>query len=204
MFRSVWRWAAIFAAGACLAQPPAQDRTVVLISIDALPASAFDDPRLPVPTLHRLMREGASARAMRVSNPTVTWPSHTSMVTGVWPATHGVLFNGLLMRQNDTFKVEPWRNKTDMVRAPTVYDAGARRRAHHRAGGLGSHLQRPHHHLGVRRNPQAGRGGGARHDRHGVADRGRCGRLCARPTSPGATASGPRRRPTSCAATSPT
>ena len=118
------RFALLLAAAlACFAQAPAQkDRMVVLISIDAFPAYAFDNPQLPVPTLRRLMKEGAAARAMRVSNPTVTWPSHTSMVTGVWPAKHGVLYNGLLTRPEGGFKVEPWRNKTEMVRAPTVYD----------------------------------------------------------------------------------
>ncbi len=118
------RFALLLAAAlACFAQAPAQkDRMVVVVSIDAFPAYAFENPQLPVPTLRRLMKEGVAARAMRVSNPTVTWPSHTSMVTGVWPAKHGVLYNGLLTRADGGFKVEPWRNKTEMVRAPTVYD----------------------------------------------------------------------------------
>ena len=118
------RFALLLAAAlACFAQAPApKDRMVVVVSIDAFPAYAFENPQLPVPTLRRLMKEGAAARGMRVSNPTVTWPSHTSMVTGVWPAKHGVLYNGLLTRPDGGFKVEPWRNKTEMVRAPTVYD----------------------------------------------------------------------------------
>ncbi len=120
----VLRFALLLAAAlACFAQAPApKDRTVVIVSIDAFPFYAFENPQLPVPTLRRLMKEGVAARGMRVSNPSVTWPSHTSMVTGVWPAKHGVLYNGLLTRPNGGFKVEPWRNKTEMVRAPTVYD----------------------------------------------------------------------------------
>ena len=31
-------------------------------------------------------------------NPVVTWPNHTTMVTGVRPAVHGVMWNGLLVR----------------------------------------------------------------------------------------------------------
>lgn len=117
------RFAFLLAAAlAGFAQGPARDATVVVISIDALPAYALENPQLAAPTLRRLMREGVAARAMRVSNPSVTWPSHTSMVTGVWPAKHGVLYNGLLTRPAGGFKVEPWRNKTEMVRAPTVYD----------------------------------------------------------------------------------
>jgi hypothetical protein len=60
--------------------------------------SAFEDPTLPTPTLWRLAREGSMAEGMKVSNPSVTWPNHTSMVTGAQPEKHGVLFNGLLVR----------------------------------------------------------------------------------------------------------
>lgn len=67
---------------------------------------------------------GALAAGMTVVNPSVTWPSHTSMVTGVSPARHSVLFNGMLVRPGPRVpvKVEPWRDKKEMVQAPTVYD----------------------------------------------------------------------------------
>ncbi|HUG44815.1 MAG TPA: alkaline phosphatase family protein, partial [Acidobacteriota bacterium] len=102
----------------------ARERIVVLISIDGLPAEALADPRISAPTLRRLVREGASADAMTTSTPSVTWPSHTSMVTGSPPALHGVLFNGILLRQGPAHppRVEPWRDKDEMVRVPTVYD----------------------------------------------------------------------------------
>jgi hypothetical protein len=48
---------------------------VVLISLDGFPAYALDDPKLPVPTLRRLMRNGVHA-AMTAVSPTVTWPNH--------------------------------------------------------------------------------------------------------------------------------
>jgi predicted AlkP superfamily pyrophosphatase or phosphodiesterase len=103
---------------------PAKDRIVVVISIDGFPAYAFDDQRLSAPTILRLAREGARAQGMKTVNPAVTWPNHTSMITGVAPAKHSVLFNGLLVRDNPKAppKVEPWRNKDEMVKAPTVYD----------------------------------------------------------------------------------
>lgn len=103
---------------------PAKDRIVVVISIDGFPAYAFDDPRLPTPTLLRLAREGVKAQGMKIVNPAVTWPNHTTLVTGVPPAKHSVLFNGLLDRHNLKVppKVEPWRDKDEMVKAPTVYD----------------------------------------------------------------------------------
>jgi predicted AlkP superfamily pyrophosphatase or phosphodiesterase len=106
-------------------QPGASSRHVVLISLDGFPAVTLADPRTPVPTLRRLAREGARARGFMPVNPVVTWPNHTTMVTGVRPAVHGVMWNGLLVRDPSGVppRVEPWRPKDDMVRALTVYDA---------------------------------------------------------------------------------
>ncbi|HLY72536.1 MAG TPA: ectonucleotide pyrophosphatase/phosphodiesterase, partial [Planctomycetota bacterium] len=102
--------------------PPASDRCVIVISLDGFPAYLFEDPRLPAPTLLRMMREGASAQGMTIINPTVTWPNHTTLATGVPPIKHGVLFNGLLVAERGkAAHVEP-RSRADLVRVPTVYD----------------------------------------------------------------------------------
>jgi predicted AlkP superfamily pyrophosphatase or phosphodiesterase len=96
----------------------------VVISLDGFPAYALNDPRLPIPTLRKLAREGAAATAMQPINPTVTWPNHTTMVTGVDASRHQVLFNGLLTRNqaDHSMAIEPWRNKDLLVHAETVYD----------------------------------------------------------------------------------
>ena len=81
--------------GPAFAQAPVKERMVAVISLDGFPAYALDDPRLPIPTLRRLMQNGASAR-MTTVNPTVTWPNHTTMVTGVRADEHGLLTNGTI------------------------------------------------------------------------------------------------------------
>ena len=104
---------------------PASDGAnhVVIISLDGFMASAMFDESVPLPTLRRLASQGAIARGMRPVNPTVTWANHTSMVTGVTPAKHGVIFNGLLVRAPGVPPhVEPWRDRSEMVHAPTLYD----------------------------------------------------------------------------------
>jgi predicted AlkP superfamily pyrophosphatase or phosphodiesterase len=113
----------------CAVHVPAQpqvrkDRSVIVISLDGFPAYALDDPRLPVPVLRKLAREGLSATSMRPVNPTVTWPNHTAIVTGVDVSEHQVLFNGLLLRGTGGAQptIEPWRDKDLMVHAPTIYD----------------------------------------------------------------------------------
>jgi predicted AlkP superfamily pyrophosphatase or phosphodiesterase len=106
-------------------QPPQAPsaRHVVIISLDGFPSWALDDPYLPVPALRKLAARGAVARTMRPVNPTVTWPNHTTFVTGVTPAKHGVLFNGMLQREPGVPpRVEPWRDKSEMVRGRTLYD----------------------------------------------------------------------------------
>src|SRR3984885_14378633 len=72
----------------------AQGPIVVLITIDGFPARALKDPRLPMPTLRMLIANGAHADAMIPINPTVTWPNHTTLITGVDAAVHHVMANG--------------------------------------------------------------------------------------------------------------
>lgn len=112
------------AAPFATAQQRGASEHVVIISLDGFPGWALDDPRLPVPALRRLAARGAVAKGMRPVNPSVTWPNHTTLVTGVTPAKHGVLFNGVLVREPGVPpRIEPWRDKKEMVRVPTLYDA---------------------------------------------------------------------------------
>jgi len=103
---------------------PAKDRIVILISVDGFPAWVWKNPNLSVPNLRRLAAEGAQAEAMTVSNPSITWINHTTLVTGVSPRRHGVLFNGLLVRGGpaEPLTIEQWRDKADLVHVPTLYD----------------------------------------------------------------------------------
>jgi len=98
---------------------------VIVVSLDGFTPASLRDPKLPFPVLRKLMREGASAEGMIPVNPTVTWPNHTALVTGVNATRHGVIYNGLPVRGGDgkPVRVEPWVDKTELVQAPTVYDA---------------------------------------------------------------------------------
>jgi predicted AlkP superfamily pyrophosphatase or phosphodiesterase len=105
-------------------RPAASPNHVIIITLDGFAGWALDDPHLPVPTLRKLAAQGAVAKGMRPVNPTVTWPNHTSIVTGVTPAKHGVLFNGMLVRETGMApRVEPWIDKKQMVKVETLYDA---------------------------------------------------------------------------------
>jgi predicted AlkP superfamily pyrophosphatase or phosphodiesterase len=103
---------------------PAKQRMVVVISLDGFPAYDLENPKLPVPTLRQLMHSGSWVKRMQPVNPAVTWPNHTTMVTGLYPRDHGLLFNGTLVRTENPFsvKVDPNIAKEHMVHVETLYD----------------------------------------------------------------------------------
>ena len=100
---------------------------MVVITIDGFPARALEDPRLPMPTLRSLAAAGAVSSGMRPINPTVTWPNHTAMITGVDASQHHVMANGLidLPADGSAPTVEPWTDKDKLVHARTLYEAAA-------------------------------------------------------------------------------
>jgi len=86
----VWaRIAAFLVFGGWLQAQP----HVVLLSVDGLDHRYLrdcDKLGLKIPNLRRLMREGEWADGVVGEVPTITWPSHTTMITGVPPAVHGI------------------------------------------------------------------------------------------------------------------
>jgi len=71
--------------------PEAPRRTVVLVSVDGLAPWVLE--ATPTPHLDALARTGASARRAETVVPSLTLPSHTSMLSGVRPDRHGVASN---------------------------------------------------------------------------------------------------------------
>lgn len=100
------------------------DRHVVVISLDGFPAYYLDDPLVSMPNIRALRDAGAATtEGMHVSNPSVTWPNHTSMMSGVRPEKHGVLFNGLPKREDGKpTTVAPERRQQELVHVPLLFD----------------------------------------------------------------------------------
>lgn len=65
--------------------------TVILVSLDGFRRSYLDKDS--VPTLHALARDGVTADAMIPSFPTLTFPNHYTIVTGLYPEHHGIVGN---------------------------------------------------------------------------------------------------------------
>ncbi len=69
-----------------------------MISIDGLKpeyVTQADERGLRIPTLRRFLTQGTYADGVLAVVPTVTYPDHTTLITGVWPAEHGILNNTL-------------------------------------------------------------------------------------------------------------
>jgi predicted AlkP superfamily pyrophosphatase or phosphodiesterase len=64
---------------------------VILISFDAFRPDYFD--RYDVPNFRRVLRQGTRARAMIPVFPSMTFPNHYSLVTGLYPERHGIVAN---------------------------------------------------------------------------------------------------------------
>jgi predicted AlkP superfamily pyrophosphatase or phosphodiesterase len=98
---------------------------VALISIDGFSSALFHDASLKIPTLRALAARGVAAAGLRPAFPSVTWPCHTTLVTGVTPARHGILGNEVLDRATGRV-VRHEGDPTDApIRAETVWDAAA-------------------------------------------------------------------------------
>ncbi|MCW5579948.1 MAG: alkaline phosphatase family protein [Luteimonas sp.] len=81
---------------ACASTPSARDalpRTVVVLSFDGLPATTIGDGSMPA--LDALSREGVHAHWLLPSFPTLTFPNHYTLATGLRPDHHGIVGNYL-------------------------------------------------------------------------------------------------------------
>ena len=109
---------------ALLLASPAAASPVLLISLDGLRPGDISDAKargMNLPVLSGLRAEGASAQGVVGVLPTLTYPSHTTLVTGVSPGRHGVV-------NNLTFDPEQknqggWYWYTSDVKVPTLWQA---------------------------------------------------------------------------------
>jgi predicted AlkP superfamily pyrophosphatase or phosphodiesterase len=98
---------------------------VLLISIDGFSAALFQDASLKIPTLRALAARGVAAAGLRPAFPSVTWPCHTTLVTGVTPARHGILGNEVMDRATGRVVRHEGDPTDEPIRAATVWDAAA-------------------------------------------------------------------------------
>jgi predicted AlkP superfamily pyrophosphatase or phosphodiesterase len=102
---------------------------VLMISIDGLKpeyVTQADAHGMKIPYLRTLLAKGTYADGVVGIWPTITYPSHTTLITGVWPAEHGIennqVFDPLLQFGS------AWNWYASEIRVPTLWQVA------HRAG----------------------------------------------------------------------
>ena len=101
-----------------IAPPP----VLLLLSIDGLMPSQVlraDVLGLKVPNLRRLAVDGAFATGVRGVVPGVTYPAHTTVLTGTSPAHHGILMNTPFDPMGQNKRGWSWYAKD--IRDPTLW-----------------------------------------------------------------------------------
>ena len=103
---------------------PAAARPLLLISVDGLrPGDVLEaDKRgLKIPTLRRFVRDGAYASGVRGVLPSLTYPSHTTIMTGTSPARHGIVANQTV----DPLQINAggWYWYARDIKMPTLWEA---------------------------------------------------------------------------------
>jgi predicted AlkP superfamily pyrophosphatase or phosphodiesterase len=97
---------------------------VLMVSIDGLrPGDVLeaDQRGLKIPVLRGLVSGGVYASGVRNALPTVTYPNHTTLITGVWPAKHGIAGNPTFdpLQKN----MSGWYWYTSDIKVRTLWDA---------------------------------------------------------------------------------
>jgi predicted AlkP superfamily pyrophosphatase or phosphodiesterase len=115
----LFRTAALLLA-ALLCQAASHNKLLV-ISVDGLDWRYLRDRDalgLHIPDIRRLLNDGQYADGVIGVWPTITWPSHTSLITGVRPDQHGILGNRRPKSEGGDYY---WN--ADRLKAPTLCQA---------------------------------------------------------------------------------
>lgn len=110
-----------------LASFPVTSAPVLLISIDGMRpdyVTQADAHHLRIPTLRSFLAKGSYAEGVIGVTPTVTFPSHTTLVTGVTPLEHGIYDNAPFDPMHENNNGLYWYSKD--IRALTLWQVADR------------------------------------------------------------------------------
>jgi predicted AlkP superfamily pyrophosphatase or phosphodiesterase len=101
-------------------------RALLLISLDGMRpdyVTEADAHGLKIPHLRAILKNGTHASGVRGVLPTVTYPSHTTILTGVWPVRHGIYSNTTFDPLNKN--MNGWYWYSEDIQVPTLWGAAA-------------------------------------------------------------------------------
>ncbi len=111
LFRAALALLLSFGLASCAATRPGDAPPVLLVSIDAFRADYLD--RGVTPNLVRIANAGVRADGMRPSYPSLTFPNHYTLVTGLRPDRHGLVHNTMHDARLGEFRAANEDNASD-------------------------------------------------------------------------------------------
>lgn len=117
MKKIIFACAMLLSASFAMAQ---QAKYVVLISIDGFRPDFYLDKSWPAPNMQAMMDKGVHATGVNGIFPTITYPSHTTIITGVKPAKHGIWYNTPFEPEGASGR---WYSETKHITAETLWEA---------------------------------------------------------------------------------
>ncbi|WP_118974098.1 alkaline phosphatase family protein [Taibaiella koreensis] len=95
-------------------------RYVVLVTIDGFRPEFYLDSSYGMFTVRDMMRRGVAAKGADPVFPSVTYPDHTTLITGVTPAKHGIYYNTPFEPEGQTGK---WMWDYNLIKTETLWSA---------------------------------------------------------------------------------
>ncbi|HTI09597.1 MAG TPA: ectonucleotide pyrophosphatase/phosphodiesterase [Puia sp.] len=95
-----------------------QVQHVVLVTVDGFRPDFYRDPSWNAVHIRELMKGGVSADGVNSVFPSMTYPSHTTIVTGVQPEQHGIYYNNMFEPNGPTGKMY-WN--AGSIKVPTLW-----------------------------------------------------------------------------------
>lgn len=97
-----------------------QVKHVVVITVDGFRPDFYRDTAWHAWNIRALMKDGTHALGQNSVFPSMTYPSHTTIVTGVQPSEHGVYYNSMFEPMGTTGKIY-WNDSS--IKVPTLWKA---------------------------------------------------------------------------------
>ena len=105
----------------CFAQ---QAKHVVVITVDGFRPDFYLDTSWSTVNIRALMKNGTYAKGVNSVFPSMTYPSHTSIITGVQPVQHGIYYNAVFEPTGSTGKIY-WNDSS--IKVPTIWSTAQKR-----------------------------------------------------------------------------
>ncbi|EAH4446053.1 TPA: alkaline phosphatase family protein [Listeria innocua] len=94
------------------------EQHLFVISLDALGALDLKDTS-DLPVLREIIQTGTHIQEVETIYPSLTYPAHTSIITGHYPKTHGIINNTKIQPEKDS---PDWFWYKKAIQVPTLYD----------------------------------------------------------------------------------